>query len=168
MSKIGFERFTAMSDEATNKVQACGNRHMSVAWRLWEITLCRMNNWGHAPFDLKELQMLVCGSVGESEGAALRRGFKTLITLERISPDSTQLCVAVNDDLWRRGGGRGSWDDTCSEPAHRDNRRHAWSATRGWAPLRRENTSKTVQIPEPASGVPVPDMPADPWAVKTG
>jgi hypothetical protein len=84
-----------MSDEVTSTVeaQACGNRKMSVPWRLWEITLCRMNNWGHAPFDPKELQMLVCGSVGESERRALDRGFKTLI----LQPDFVTCGAGVLD-----------------------------------------------------------------------
>jgi hypothetical protein len=153
-----------MSD--TVEAQACGNRKMSVSWRLWEITLCRMNNWGHAPFDPRELQMLVCGSVGDSEKRAVARGFKTLTDLGRISPESTKLCVVVNDDMWRRGAGKGKWDDTCSEPSHRPHRRHVWSAVGGWKAVKRDSATAAVTVPEPVAGVPAwtPDL--DPWAVK--
>lgn len=155
-----------MSDEVTSTVeaQACGNRKMSVPWRLWEITLCRMNNWGHAAFDAKELQMLVCGSVGDSEKHAVARGFKTLTDLGRISPDSTRLCVVVNYDMWRRGAGKGKWDDTCSEPSHRPHRRHVWSPVGGWKTVKREPATGTVTVHEPESGVPVYVPIADPWA----
>jgi hypothetical protein len=152
-----------MSDLVAEKInfQACGNRKMSIPWRLWEITLCRINNWGHAPFGRSELQMLVCGAVGESERKALDRGFRTLIELGRIAPDSSRLCVVVDDDLWRRGGGKGAWEDSCSEPAHRDYRRSVWSAERGWEPGRRAAVSGTVTVPVPTAGVPVwtPNVP---------
>lgn len=154
-----------MSDEASKKVeaQACGERRMSIPWRLWEITLCRINNWGHAAFDISELEMLVCGAVGKSEGQVLTRGFKTLTELGRISPDSTRLCVVVNDDLWRRGGGKGSWEDSCSEPAHRAHRRHVWSAVRGWEQPVRQSANVAVTVPVAASNVPVWGVPVDRW-----
>jgi hypothetical protein len=128
---------------------------MSIPWRLWEITLCRINNWGHAPFDPRELQMLVCGAVGSSEYKAVQRGFKVLTTLERIAPDSTELCVAVNDDLWRRGAGKGAWADMCSEPSHRPYWRHRWSAKRGWVAPQREVPDEAVNVPVRVAGVPV-------------
>lgn len=164
MSKIGFERFTAMSDQAVDKVQACGNRHMSVAWRLWEITLCHMNNWGHAPFDPRQLQMLICGATGEPERRAVDRGFKNLKALGRIAPESTPLCVVVNDDMWRRGAGKGKWDDTCSEPSHRPYRRHVWSAKDGWKTARRHATAGTATVGEIMAGVPEMILARDPWA----
>lgn len=165
MKTIGFERFTAVSDDVANKVvaQACGNRHMSIPWRLWEITLCRINNWGHAPFDVDELTMMVCGAVGSSERKALNRGFKTLIELERIAPESSRLCVVANDDWWRRGAGKGSWEDTCSEPSHRQHRRHVWSATRGWVAHQREASIKTAGVTQLAPGAPEWPLVADPW-----
>lgn len=166
MSKIGFERFTAMSDDVARNVvaQACGERRMSVQWRLWEITLCRINNWGHAAFDRHELQMLVCGAVGEPERRAIDRGFKVLIGLGRISPESTRLCVVVNDDLWRRGAGKGTWEDACSEAAHRPYRRHVWSAVSGWQPRKQDVATGSVAVPVPVSGVPMLTLAADPWA----
>jgi hypothetical protein len=136
---------------------------MSIPWRLWEMTLCRINNWGHAAFDPGELEMLVCGAAGASERKALHRGFKTLIELSRISPDSTKLCVVVNDDLWRRGAGRGSWEDSCSEPAHRAHRRHVWSAAKGWDAVKRVAAKETITVPVVASDVPVWGSPVDQW-----
>ncbi len=167
MSKIGFERFTAMSDDIGKVVaQAAGNRHMSIPWRLWELVLCRINNWGHAPFDPNELQMLACAAVGPSERRAVNRGLKILSeNLGRISPDSTTLCVVVNADLWRRGAGKGKWDDDCSEPAHRAYKRHTWSATRGWGASQRDAPTGTVDVPVTTSGVPVWTPDADPWPV---
>jgi hypothetical protein len=132
-SKIEFERFTAMSDDVGQIVeQVRGNRLMSAPWRLWELALCRMNNWGHAAFDVDELEMLVCGCKGKSERQVLKRAFDTLIDLGRISPESTTLCVVVNTDLWARGAGKGAWDHACSEPSHRAHRRHRWSGKQGW------------------------------------
>lgn len=157
MSKIGFERFTAMNDDTTAKVeaQACGNRLMSAPWRLWEITLCRINNWGHAAFDLNELEMLVCGALGASERKAVRRGLDTLTELSRVAPGSTRLCVVVNYGLWRRGAGKGSWDDSCSEPAHRQYRRHVWSPESDWHTPKRDDSPDAIFVPPAVAGVPV-------------
>ena len=51
MSDIVFE--LASTDPA--------DKRMSVPWRIWELALGRMNNWGHAGFEKDELASLVTG-----------------------------------------------------------------------------------------------------------
>src|SRR5215469_15769430 len=79
------------------------DRRMSGPWRVWEIALSRMNNWGHAAFDPGELAEHACGKDTPSNRAMVTRWLKTLAGMNRIMPmtdgGSTQLCVVVNSEL---------------------------------------------------------------------
>jgi hypothetical protein len=107
--------------------------------------------------------MLVCGALGASERTAVNRGIKTLTELHRIAPGSTRLCIVVNDDLWRRGAGKGKWDDSCSEPAHRQLRRHVWSPDGDWHTPKRDDSPDVMFVPPVTSGVPVWEPASEPW-----
>ena len=106
-------------------------KRMNGPWRVWEICLGRMNNWGHAAFDPGELAQLATGKDTPSGRQMIARWLKTLADMRRIKPPSepggsTQLCVIVNCELAWRGAGRAS-DYFCAEPAHRKTRKQTWS-----------------------------------------
>jgi hypothetical protein len=103
---------------------------MSGPWRVWEICLGHMNNWGHAPFDPGELAALATGKDTPSGRQMVSRWLDTLAVMRRIKPPrepggSTQLCVIVSRDLAWRGAGRAS-EHFCSEPSHRQTRKETW------------------------------------------
>lgn len=105
-------------------------KRMSGPWRVWELCLGRMNNWGHAAFDPGELAELATGRDTPSGRQMIARWLKTLADMRRVKPPSepggsTQLCVIVSCDLAWRGAGRAS-DYYCSEPSHRQSRKQTW------------------------------------------
>lgn len=127
-------------------------KHMSIAWRIWEVSIANCNNWGHAAFRPGELVRLVCGDNSDASAQAVRRGLKTLVEMGRIMPrgegdGSTMLCVMLNSKLVERAAGKGKRLDLCSEPAHRDTREAPW--------------------PPKASKPDEPVTPDNPWAPPT-
>jgi hypothetical protein len=120
------------------------DRRMSVPWRIWEIALGRMNNFGHAGFGRDELAALVTGkpipgqgwgpddAVGRVERQLVWKYIKVLKDLGRIAPASTALCIVARHDIVTRPRGKGGYYDMCCEPDHRDVRRMAWEPATGW------------------------------------
>jgi hypothetical protein len=125
--KIPYKGWSALSDDA---ILAEKERlRMSMPWRIWEISVARANNWGHAAFRKGELTRLCCLEDNQNNRLAVNRGMKLLQDMDRIGPDSTQFCVVVNRDYVYRGAGKGSRKDMCAEPAHMDTRETPWSPT---------------------------------------
>jgi hypothetical protein len=110
-------------------------KHMSGPWRVWEIALYRMNNWGHAPFGPGELATLACGKDTPSNRAMVHRWIRVLAEMGRIKPEggfgSTQLCIIVNHLHVKRDSGRAS-SHLCSEPAHFGYHKRSWPDARTW------------------------------------
>jgi hypothetical protein len=61
-------------------------KRMSGPWRVWEICLGRMNNWGHAAFDAGELARLATGKDTGSGRQMITRWLDTLAQMRRIKP----------------------------------------------------------------------------------
>ena len=126
--KITFGSWVAVNDETLLAEQE--RKRMSVPWRMWELALAKMNNYGHAPFHTDELVRLCCGTVNRSNVQAVRRGMKTLAEMGRIAPvgdkGSTLLCVMVNPSLAQRVAGKGNYKYLCSEPSHMDIRQRPY------------------------------------------
>lgn len=105
-------------------------RKMSMPWRLWELALARMNNYGHAAFRKNELVVMACGSVTRSDIQAVYRGLKNLADMGRIAPvgegGSTLFCIMVNTDIAQRAAGKGNYRFLCSEPSHMDIRQEPY------------------------------------------
>jgi hypothetical protein len=106
-------------------------KYMTGAWRVWELSLIRLNNYGHAPFKPGELAQLACGSDTPANRARVRQWMKALVAMGRIKRatktewGSTQQCIVVSN-LWvNRGAGRGM-AYMCCEPKHFDYRRTSW------------------------------------------
>jgi len=177
-----YESWSAMNDEAL-----CGQRpaladnerrHMSLAWRIWEISVARANNWGHASFRPGELARLVCGKDNQSSRDAVRRGMKTLVAMGRIAPmgndgGSTQHCILVNRDLVWRGAGKGGRQHVCSEIGHIDSKDKPWTPgaapkpaeSDGWASNDAPTVAETaprVIAPKPGAHNPYDDAPRFP------
>jgi len=129
--RISLGNWIAMSHDIY--VRGMGtDKRMSGPWRVWEVTLSRMNNWGHAAFTAGELAALACGKDTPSNRVQVGRWLRTLASMKRIMPmaegkvsGSTQLCVVVNSELAQRGSGRAS-DYLCSEPLHRSHQKQSW------------------------------------------
>jgi hypothetical protein len=118
--KITFESWVAMDD---GRLLAEKERsRMSMPWRIWELALAKLNNYGHAPFCKDELVKLACGAVNRANVQAVKRGMKTLADMGRIAPvgdgGSTVLCIRVNADITQRAVGKGGYKYVCSEPSH--------------------------------------------------
>jgi hypothetical protein len=125
--KIPYESWSALNDGA---ILAEKERlRMAMPWRIWEISVARANNWGHAAFRKGELTRLCCVEDNPNNRLAVNRGMKILREMDRIGPDSTQFCVIVNRHYVWRGAGKGSRKDICAEPAHMDTRETPWSPT---------------------------------------
>lgn len=118
--KITFESWVAMDNE---RLLAEKERsRMSMPWRIWELALARLNNYGHAPFCKDELVKLACGTAGRANVQAVKRGMKTLADMGRIAPPgdggSTLLCIRVNAEYAQRAVGKGGYKYVCSESSH--------------------------------------------------
>jgi hypothetical protein len=110
-------------------------RLMSGPWRVWTVSLNRLNNWNHAPFRPAELAMLVYGEDTEQSRAKVRDWIRKLATMGWIASHvkdvkqdeigSSPLCVVVNKNIAERKAGRAS-DFVCSEPTHMDCRKQSW------------------------------------------
>ncbi len=156
---ITFESWSAVNDDIGTLAE-CERKRMSVPWRIWEISIARANNWGHAAFRTGELVRLVCGSDNRSDRAAVNRGLKVLAAMGRIAPlrpnGSTLYCVMVNRNIAQRAAGKGSRKDMCSEPTHMDARETPFSP----------NTMGPAFMPSPYETInPSAD---DPWAEDDG
>jgi hypothetical protein len=121
--------FSLVNDEAIISEKY---RHlMWMPWRIWEISVARANNWGHAAFRKGELVKLCCGEDTPNNRLAVKRGMEKLVKMERIAPmdehGSTVFCIIVNQAYVWRGGGHGARKDMCSEPEHMDTRETAWT-----------------------------------------
>ncbi|SRR6266704_473664 len=112
-------------------------KRMSMPWRLWEISVARMNNYGHAAFHTDELVKLACGKVSRADTQAVYRGLRTLADMGRIAPvgekGTTLLCVMVNTEVAMRGAGKGNYKFLCSEPSHMDIRQTPYVTVAGWS-----------------------------------
>lgn len=118
--RITFESWVAMDD---GRLLDEKERHrMSMPWRIWELALAKLNNYGHAPFCKDELVKLACGTVDRANVQAVKRGMKTLADMGRIAPvgdgGSTLLCIRVNAEYAQRAVGKGGYKYVCSEPGH--------------------------------------------------
>lgn len=142
---FGGGKFVKMSDIVYNLATSDpSDKRMSVPWRIWEIALGRMNNFGHAGFERDELASLVTGkpmardswspenAVGRVERQLVAKYVRVLKDMGRIAPTSTSLCVVVRHDIVTRPRGKGGYDDMCSEPSHMRVRRMAWEPPHGW------------------------------------
>jgi len=144
---ITFESWSAVNDGIGTLAEK-ERKRMSGPWRVWEVSLARANNWGHAAFRPGELARLACGQDSPSNRIQVHRWLKTLAEMGRIDPlHSTPLCVMINRDIIQRQAGKGSRKHMCSEPAHMDMREQPYSP----------NTL------DPAFTAP-PAMAEDPWA----
>ena len=126
---ITFESWVAM--DADRKLTENERIRMSMPWRLWEISILRMNNYGHAAFRTDELTRLACGKVTRSNRDAVRRGLHNLAAMGRIAPvgdkGSTLFCVLINVDIAMRSAGKGNYKYLCSEHTHMDIRQTPYS-----------------------------------------
>jgi hypothetical protein len=118
--KVPYESWSALNDDLILAEKE--RQRMSMPWRIWEISVARANNWGHAGFRKGELTRLCCGEDSPNNWLAVSRGMKVLREMGRIGPDSTGFCVVVNRGYVWRGAGKGSRKDICAEPAHMDTR----------------------------------------------
>jgi hypothetical protein len=119
---ITFGSWVAVDNERLLLLANTERKRMSMPWRLWELALARMNNYGHAPFRKDEIVRLACGEVSRSNTQAVRRGMVTLASMGRIAPvgdnGSTLFCVMVNPEVAQRRAGKGSYKFLCSEISH--------------------------------------------------
>jgi hypothetical protein len=147
LTHIDFDggKFVKMSDVIFNLATTDpSDKRMSIPWRIWEIPLGRMNNFGHAGFRRDELAALVTGktvpgqgwgsedAVSRVERQLVWKYVKVLKDLGRVAPSSTTLCIVVRHDIVTRPRGKGGYDDMCCEPDHMDVRRMAWEPPHGW------------------------------------
>ena len=127
--RIEYESWIAVSDSIGTLAER-ERKRMSVPWRIWEISLSRANNWGHAGFRPGELPRLVCGDDTRTNRQAVYRGMKILSAMGRIMPPgskgSTLLCIVINSQLAQRRAGKGRRLNMCSEPEHMDYRETTW------------------------------------------
>lgn len=119
---IGYESWVALdSKRLLTEGEA---KRMSMPWRLWEIALSKVNNYGHAAFHKDELVRLACGEVTRANRAAVYRGMKILAQMGRIAPvgekGSTLLCIMINEDIGKRRAGKGNYTYLCAEITHMD------------------------------------------------
>lgn len=164
MSHIDFKgrKYTAVSDLiCTLAAESAVDKRMSLPWRIWELALGRMNNWGHAGFRRDELATLATGKreadVERIDRQRVWKYVKVLKAMGRIAPASTSLCLVVRHDLAQRPRGKGSYGDLCCEPAHHDLRLKVWEPAHGWI-----DPKTGVIVVNPS--VAVVDPTADPWA----
>jgi hypothetical protein len=126
---ITYESWAALN--ADHKLTKVELKRMSMPWRLWEVVIARMNNYGHAAFRKDELTRLACGKVSRSDVQAVYRGLRILADMGRIAPvgdkGSTLFCVLVNEDIAMRSAGRGNYKYLCSEHSHIDIRQTPYS-----------------------------------------
>jgi hypothetical protein len=126
---ITFGSWVAVDNERLLLLANTERKRMSMPWRLWELALARMNNYGHAPFRKDEIVRLACGEVSRSNTQAVRRGMVTLASMGRIAPvgdnGSTLFCVMVNPEVAQRRAGKGSYKFLCSEISHMSIRQSA-------------------------------------------
>ncbi len=126
---ITYESWTAL--DANHKLTERESKRMSMPWRLWEISVARMNNYGHAAFRKNELTRLACGRAERSDTQAVYRGLRILADMGRIAPvgdkGSTLFCIMVNADIAMRGAGKGNYKYLCSEHTHMDIRQTPYS-----------------------------------------
>jgi hypothetical protein len=126
---ITYESWVAM--DAGRRLTENERVRMTMPWRLWEISLARINNYGHAAFRRDELTRLACGRVSRSDTQAVYRGLRILATMGRIAPvgdkGSTLFCVMVNVDIAMRSAGKGNYKYLCAEPTHMDIRQTPYS-----------------------------------------
>ena len=124
-----YKSWSAMNDEAV--ITEKERKRMSMPWRIWEISVARANNWGHAAFRNGELVRLCCGENTPADRLAVKRGMQRLVEMERIAPmhehGSTVFCVIVNQYYVWRGAGKGGRRDVCAEPEHMDMRETPWT-----------------------------------------
>jgi hypothetical protein len=128
-------KFVKMSDIVYKLAVADpSDKRMSLPWRIWEISLGRMNNWGHAGFAKDELASLILGksALSRTERQKVWKYVKVLKDLGRIAPVSTSLCIVVRHDIVTRPRGKGGYDDLCCEPNHMPYRRMVWEPSAGW------------------------------------
>jgi hypothetical protein len=118
-NSITFESWTAMDSE--RELAECERVRMSGPWRVWELSLARVSNWGHSAFKPGELVTLACGNDTPPNRIQLHRWIKVLAQMGRIDPErSTPLCILVNRDIAQRNRGKGARKDLCWEPMHSD------------------------------------------------
>jgi hypothetical protein len=164
LSHVDFSggKFVKMSDIVYKLATSDpSDKSMSVPWRIWEIALGRMNNWGHAGFERDELASLITGkptagntwgpenAVGRSERDLIWKYIRVLKQMGRIAPASTSLCLVVSHDIVTRPRGKGGYDDLCCEPGHMRFRRMSWEPSTGWF--------------DPATGVTTDGVPCVQW-----
>jgi hypothetical protein len=118
-NSITFESWTAMDSE--RELAERERVRMSGPWRVWELSMSRVSNWGHAAFRPGELVTLACRKDTPSNRVQLHRWIKVLAEMGRIDPErSTPLCILVNRDVAQRNRGKGARKDLCWEPLHFD------------------------------------------------
>jgi len=154
------------------------DRRMSIPWRIWEISLGRMNNFGHAGFARDELASLVTGkavpgqswgpdnAVGRVERKLVWKYTKILKDLGRIAPSSTSLCIVVRHDIVTRPRGKGGYDDMCCEPDHMKVRRMAWEPSTGWFDPQTGVIAVAATVSQWSSSV-APNATHTPWNVSS-
>src|SRR6266404_973497 len=124
-----YESWSAVNDEITVLAER-ERKRMTMPWRIWEISVARANNWGHAAFRTGELAKLCCGTDSPANRTAVHRGMKTLAAMGRIAPvgdcGSTQYCSMVSREYVWRGAGKGGRNHVCSEPSHMDIKDTPW------------------------------------------
>lgn len=112
-----------------------GHSRMSGPWRVWEICLSRMNNWGHASFMEGELAKLATGKDSHASRTQVNKWLKTLAEIGRVvavgKGGTTQLCVVVNCRIVSRNAGKAS-DYLCSEPGHKGHQKERWPDDDDW------------------------------------
>jgi hypothetical protein len=142
---FGGGKFVKMSDIVFKLATSDpADKRMSIPWRIWEIALGRMNNWGHAGFEKDELASLVTGmqlpgdswnpddAVGRTERQLVWKYVKVLKEMGRVAPASTSLCVVVRHDIVTRPRGKGGYAHICCEPEHMRYRQMVWEPPHGW------------------------------------
>jgi hypothetical protein len=121
--RIPFDSWEALNERELTEAE---RRVMSPAWRLWQISITRMNNYNHAAFRPGELARLVYGRDTKANRHAVKVQMGILAGIEWIAPvcdtGSTPLCVMVSQQIACRGAGKGSRKDVCGEIAHMDMR----------------------------------------------
>jgi hypothetical protein len=135
--RITYGSWVAVNAERT--LTEVERKRMSSSWRVWEISVAAMNNWGHATFRLNELCDLVCGSHERSDKAALHRAMKTLAEMGRIAPvgehGSTEICIMVNLDIATRAAGKGGREFVCWESGHAKTRETSFHGANNVVPI---------------------------------
>lgn len=121
--RIPFDSWEALNERDLTEAE---RRVMSPAWRLWQVSLGRMNNYNHAAFRPGELARLVYGKDTKPNRHAVKVQMGILAGIEWIAPvcdtGSTPLCIMVSQQIACRGAGKGRRKDVCGEIAHMDMR----------------------------------------------